>query len=44
MRARLERIMGRYGQSVTLIPRDGGEALETKAFVQPIRRNRRIRR
>lgn len=28
--------MERYGQTVTLIPRDGGEALETKAFVQPI--------
>ncbi|MDE7260464.1 MAG: hypothetical protein K2N78_00120 [Oscillospiraceae bacterium] len=39
MRARLERIMERYGQTVTLIPR-GGEALETRAFLQLILRER----
>lgn len=36
MRARLERIMERYGQSVTLTPGDGEEAVEIRAFVQPV--------
>lgn len=36
MRARLERIMEQYGQAVTLVSRDGGETLETQAFVQPV--------
>ena len=27
--------MEQYGQTVALVPRDGGEALETRAFVQP---------
>ena len=40
MRARLERIMERYGQTVTLIPRNNGEAIETKAFVQPVLKER----
>ena len=32
--------MERYGQPVTLIPRGGEEALETRAFLQPIRKER----
>lgn len=40
MRARLEQIMDRYGQTVTLFPRRGGEALETRAFLQPLLKGR----
>lgn len=40
MRARLERIMDRYGQAVTLFPRCGGEALEIRAFLQPLLKER----
>lgn len=40
MRTRLEQAMDRYGQTVTLTPRQGGEALETRAFLQPLLRNR----
>lgn len=36
MRLRLERAMERYGQTVTLIPRSGGEVLEVRAFLQPV--------
>ncbi len=36
MRLRLERIMEQYGQTVTLIPNGGGEALQIKAFLQPV--------
>ena len=36
MRARLERIMERYGQAVELVPRDGGDVREVRAFVQPL--------
>ena len=40
MRERLERVMDRYGQAVTLFPRCGGEALEMQAFLQPLLKNR----
>lgn len=30
--------MERYGQTMTLTPQDGGEPLETKAFLQPLRK------
>lgn len=36
MKARLERAMERYGQTVTLVPRDGSETQEVRAFLQPI--------
>ena len=36
MRTRLERIMAQYGQTVTLVPRDGGDAQVIRAFLQPI--------
>lgn len=32
--------MDRYGQTVTLIPGCGGEALETRAFLQPLLKER----
>lgn len=32
--------MDRYGQTVTLIPGRGGEALETRAFLQPLLKER----
>lgn len=32
--------MDRYGQTVTLVPRRGGEALEIRAFLQPLLKNR----
>lgn len=38
MRDCLERIIAHYGQTVTLIPRDGGDPLEIQAFVQPVLR------
>lgn len=38
MRDCLERVIERYGQMVTLVPGDGGAALETHAFVQPVLR------
>lgn len=40
MRRRLEQIMARYGQTVTLRPRKG-EAREVRAFVQPVTQARR---
>lgn len=40
MRARLERILERYGQAVTLRRRDGGEPAETRAFLRPILKSR----
>ena len=40
MRNNLEQIMDRYGQTVTLLPRCGGEPLEMRAFLQPLRKNR----
>lgn len=36
MRARLEQIIERYGQTVTLTPRNGDEVQEIRAFVQPV--------
>ena len=36
MRTRLEQIMERYGQTVALVPRNGGDAQEIRAFLQPI--------
>ena len=38
MRARVEQAMSRYGQRVTLLPGNGGEASEVMAFVQPVRK------
>ena len=32
--------MDRYGQAVTLFPRCGGEALEIRAFLQPLLKER----
>lgn len=40
MRARLESMMARYGQRVTLTERRTGAAREVRAFVQPVRRQR----
>ena len=40
MRARLERIMARYGQSVILTRRETGASMAVRAFVQPVRRQR----
>ena len=36
MKARLEQAIERYGQIVSLTPRDGREPLEIRAFVQPL--------
>ena len=36
MKARLERAMERYGQTVTLASRDGDEAQKIRAFLQPV--------
>jgi len=36
MKARLEQAIERYGQTVTLVPGDGGEMQEVRAFLQPI--------
>lgn len=40
MTAAFDRFRRRYGQSVTLTPQDGGEALQMRAFLQPILRRR----
>jgi len=40
MRTRLEGILSAYGQTVTLIPRDGGEERSFSAFLQPVLKNR----
>lgn len=40
MRERLERLLDRYGQTVTVAPRGGEEPVEAKAFLQPLRKNR----
>lgn len=40
MRARLERLIARYGQDVSLTPRHGGESAPAKAFLQPILKRR----
>lgn len=40
MKRRLERLMARYGQTVRLTRRAGGEAVERRAFLQPILRQR----
>lgn len=36
MKAQLERIMARYGQTAALVPRDGGVTREVRAFIQPV--------
>jgi len=36
MKARLERSMDRYGQTVTLVSRNSNETQEIRAFLQPI--------
>lgn len=36
MRARLEQMMAQYGQTVTLVPGNGGDPREIRAFLQPI--------
>ena len=36
MRVRLEQILERYGQAVALTPRDSGETMEIRAFLQPV--------
>ena len=36
MRVHLEQMMERYGQTVALVPGDGNDAQEIRAFVQPI--------
>lgn len=40
MTAAFDRLRRRYGQSVTLTPRNGGEPLRMRAFLQPILRRR----
>lgn len=40
MRARLEEMMRVYGQTVTLVPREGGEETAFAAFLQPALKER----
>lgn len=40
MRRAFDRLRRRYGQSVTLARREGGEEVRTRAFLQPILRQR----
>ena len=40
MKRRLEGLMAKYGQTVRLTPRTGGEAVERRAFLQPILKQR----
>lgn len=40
MRARLEELMGAYGQKVTLISRKSGEEVGVMAFLQPVLKER----
>ena len=38
MTAQFKRILSRCGKTVTLCPPNGGETVETKAFLQPLRK------
>lgn len=42
MRARLEELMGTYGQKVTLVSRKSGEEAGVMAFLQPVLKERAV--